>query len=325
MKPSILITREIFPETIAYLEQQQLQVTDNQAGPIFSATAMAAHLADKDGVLVAGVDQIDARIIAAATKLKVIANASVGYNHVDLAAATARGIMVTNTPGVLTDTTADTTWALILAASRRVTELEAWLRAGKWDAFHFTRMLGRDVHHATLGVVGLGRIGQAVAKRARGFDMKVLYTDTAPVKPEVERECNASFVGMEELLRSADIVTLHMPYTAENHHMIGARQLAMMKPTAVLINAARGGIVDEVALIDALRHNRLFAAGLDVFENEPHFHKELLERNNVVLLPHVGSATEATRRAMAQLAAQNLVAALTGATPANLVNPEVKR
>lgn len=324
MKPSILITREIFAETIEHL-RQHFEVVDNQGGPLFSATAMAAQLADKQGVLVVGSDKIDAAMIAGSPQLKAIANASVGYNNVDVGAATARRIMVTNTPGVLTDTTADTTWALILAAARRVTELEAWLRAGKWDAFHFTRMLGRDVHHATLGVLGMGRIGQAVAKRARGFEMKVLYSDTVPIKPEIERECNASFVSKEQLLREADFISLHMPYTPENHHMIGAKELASMKPTAVLINAARGGIVDEIALADALRYKRLYAAGLDVFENEPSVRKPLLELDNVVLLPHVGSATEATRRAMAQLAAHNLIAAMTGATPPNLVNPEVKR
>jgi glyoxylate/hydroxypyruvate/2-ketogluconate reductase len=319
MKAHILITRAIFPETIAFLKQHFV-VADNQDGRPFDEQTLAAKLADKEGVLLFSNDRLDAAVMARAPRLKASCNVAVGYNNVDLAAATERKIMVTNTPEVLTDSTADTTFALILAAARRVTELEAWLRAGNWDSVRFTEMLGRDVHHATLGIIGMGRIGRAVAKRARGFDMRVLYSDTVRLSPHLEQECDARYVSKEELLGQSDFVTLHVFYAPETHHMIGSKELALMKPTAVLINAARGGVVDELALVDALKNGRLYAAGLDVFENEPAVRPELLALKNVVLLPHIGSQTETTRRAMAQLAADNLVAALQGREPPNWLN-----
>lgn len=320
MTHRILITRKIFPETIAFLKQH-FEVEDNQSGQPFDQHTLAAKLADKDGVLLFSNDPLGDAVMAKAPKLKAICNVAVGYNNVDIKAASARKIMVTNTPEVLTDSTADTTFALILSAARRVTELEAWLRAGHWDSVRFTEMLGRDVHHATLGIIGMGRIGRAVAKRARGFDMQVLYADTVRLSPELEQESNATYVSQEELLRRSDFVTLHVFYAPETHHMIGAKELALMKPTAVLVNAARGGVVDELALVDALKNGRLYAAGLDVFENEPAVRPELLALKNVVLLPHIGSQTETTRRAMAKLAADNLVAALSGRKPPTWLNP----
>ncbi len=319
MKPKILITRELFPQTLATLAQH-FDVSGNQDDVPFTAQQMMQHLADKAGVLVVGGDRIDAAAIAAAPQLKVIANCAVGYNNVDVAAASARRILVTNTPGVLDETTADLTWALMFAAARGVTERERFVRSGKWESIRFIRNLGLDVHGATLGIIGMGRIGQAVARRAAGFNMRVIYSNRARLGSDIERACNASYVEKAELLRQADFVTLHMPYSAENHHLIGAKEIALMQPSAVLINAARGGIVDELALIDALKNKRIAAAGIDVFENEPKVRPEFFALDNVVLLPHIGSATTGTRRKMADLAAQNLIAGLTTGTAPNLVN-----
>jgi gluconate 2-dehydrogenase len=233
--------------------------------------------------------------------------------------------MATNTPGVLDDSTADLAWALMLGAARRLTELERRVRAGEWTGWRLKQWLGVDVHHATLGIFGLGRIGQAIARRAAGFEMKVLYHNRQRVAPEIERRCNARYASKEELLRQSDFVVLQVPYSPETHHMIGARELSLMKPTAILINSTRGGVVDDGALIAALRSGVIRAAGLDVFENEPRLNPGFLQLDNVVLMPHIGSSTEATRRAMAMTAARNLVAALAGAAPPNLLNPEAKK
>jgi gluconate 2-dehydrogenase len=253
-----------------------------------------------------------------------VANIAVGYNNIDLAACTARGIMATNTPGVLDDSTADLAWALMLAAARRVTELERRVRAGEWKGWKLKQWLGVDVHHATLGILGMGRIGQAIARRAAGFEMKVIYHNRKRVAPDIEKRCNATFVTKDGLLRGADFVVLQMPYSHETHHMIGAAELKLMKPTAILINSTRGGVVDEVDLIDALKEGVIRAAGLDVFEGEPGVNPGFFGLDNVVLMPHIGSSTEATRQAMAMTAARNLVAALTGGTPPNLLNSEAR-
>jgi len=228
--------------------------------------------------------------------------------------------MVTNTPGVLDETTADLVWTLLLAAARRLTEVEAYLRNGEWTGWYLKQLLGTDVHHATLGIIGMGRIGQAIARRARGFDMQVLYHNRKRLDPAVEAALDARYAGMDELLASADFVVLQVPYSPATHHLIGAEQLAKMKPTAILINAARGGVVDDAALIDALSRGTIHAAGLDVFENEPNLNAGFLALKNVVLAPHIGSSTHATRLAMAMTAARNLAAALSGRTPPNLVN-----
>jgi lactate dehydrogenase-like 2-hydroxyacid dehydrogenase len=255
----------------------------------------------------------------------VVANVAVGYNNIDVAACTSRGIMATNTPGVLDDSTADLAWTLMLGAARRVTEVERYIRQGDWKGWRLKQWLGTDVHHATLGIVGMGRIGQAIAKRGKGFDMRVLYHNRKRAAESIEREVNATFVTLDELLRQSDFVVLQVPYSPETHHMIAEPELAKMKPTAVLINSTRGGVVDDAALIEALKKGTIRAAGLDVFENEPRLNPAFLELDNVVLTPHIGSSTEATRRAMAMTAAKNAVAALAGGVPPNLVNPEATK
>ena len=319
MKPKILVTREVFPETLAYL-REHLEVEDNQSDNMLSAAELVARLAGKVGVMSSGSDKIDAELLAQVPHLKAVCNIGVGYNNVDVNAASQHKMMVTNTPGVLDETVADTAFAYVLATARRMTESEQFLRNGQWTKNTLTLMLGRDVHHATLGIVGMGRIGQAVARRARGFDMNVIYYNRNRVSADIEKACSATYVSKQELMQQADFIVLLVPYTPENHHLIGAAEIALMKSDAVLINIARGGIVDEVALIEALKQRKIFGAGVDVFENEPNFRKEFLELSNVVLLPHLGSASENTRRAMANLAAKNLVAALTTGNPPNQVN-----
>jgi lactate dehydrogenase-like 2-hydroxyacid dehydrogenase len=257
--------------------------------------------------------------------LKVVANIAVGYNNIDLAACSARGIMATNTPGVLDDSTADLAWTLVLSAARRATELERRVRAGEWTGWKLKQWMGVDVHHATLGIYGMGRIGQAIARRAAGFDMKVIYHNRKRLAVEKETPLNARYVSKDELLAQSDFLVLQMPYSPETHHVIGAAELKLMKPTAVLVNSTRGGVVDDAALIAALKGGVIRAAGLDVFEGEPALNPAFLTLDNVVLLPHVGSSTEATRQAMAMTAAKNAVAALKGEVPPNLVNPEVRR
>jgi gluconate 2-dehydrogenase len=325
MRPKILIARSVFPDVIARLAER-FDVESNQEDHIHSAAELAQKIADKDAVYITGSERMSAELIAAAPRLKAICNMAVGYNNIDVDAATAAGVMVTNTPDVLNETTADMAWVLLMAAARRITESEHWLRAGHWKKWSYDGMLGVDVHGATLGIIGMGRIGQAIARRSTGFDMQVLYHNRSRLTPEQEAHANgARYVGKEELLRQSDHVVLVLPYSAQSHHTIGAPELALMKPTATLVNIARGGIVDDVALIAALRAHRIGAAGLDVFENEPALHPDFLALSNVVLTPHIGSATAATRRAMAECAAANLVAALAGETPPNLLNPGVDR
>jgi len=324
MKPRILVTREVFDETLAYLAQH-CEVESNQEDRAFDPETLARKLTDRDGVTCALTDRIDAKLLERCPKLKAVANIAVGYNNIDLSACTARGVMATNTPGVLDDSTADLAWALMLGAARRLTELERRVRAGEWTGWRLKQWLGVDVHHATLGIFGLGRIGQAIARRAAGFEMKVLYHNRKRAAPEIERRCNAGYATKEELLRQSDFVVLQVPYSPETHHMIGARELSLMKPTAILVNSTRGGVVDDAALIAALRSGVVRAAGLDVYENEPRLNPEFMRLDNVVLMPHIGSSTEGTRRAMAMTAARNLVAALTGGRPPNVLNPEAKK
>jgi gluconate 2-dehydrogenase len=321
MKPKILVTREVFDETLAYLAQH-CELESNQPDVPLSPDALAQKLADRDGLMCALTDRVDAKLIERCPRLKAVANIAVGYNNIDLAACTARGVMASNTPGVLDDSTADLAWALMLGAARRVTELERRVRAGEWKGWRLKQWLGTDVHHATLGIFGMGRIGQAIARRAAGFEMKVIYCNRKRVSPDIEKRCNAVYTTKEDLLRQADFVVLQVPYSPETHHLIGARELKLMKPTAVLVNSTRGGVVDDAALIAALQAGTIRAAGLDVFENEPALNPGFMALDNVVLMPHIGSSTEATRRAMAMTAATNLVAALTGGTPPNLLNPD---
>jgi gluconate 2-dehydrogenase len=322
MKPKVLVTREVFDETLAFLAQH-CEVESNQPDAPFDPDTLARKLADKDGLVCALTDRVDAKVLAGAARLRVVANIAVGYNNIDVAACSARSIMATNTPGVLDDSTADLAWTLILAAARRATELERRVRAGEWTGWRLKQWMGVDVHHATLGVYGMGRIGQAIAKRAVGFDMKVIYHNRKRVDSGIEKKLNATYVSKEDLLRRSDFLVLQMPYSPETHHLIGAAELVLMKPTAVLVNSTRGGVVDDAALVAALKSGVIRAAGLDVFEGEPALNPAFLALDNVVLLPHVGSSTEATRQAMAMTAAKNAVAALKGETPPNLVNPEV--
>ncbi len=322
MHSRILVTRTLADELFGELCNHFLVDDSQQRDGPHSQEELRRRLADKDGVLLFA-DRIDAATLEAAPRLKAVCNITVGYNNVDVAACTERGILVTNAPGVLDDTTADMTWALLLAAARRIAESDRWLRAGNWQGMKFSDRFGRDVHHATLGILGMGRIGRAVARRAAGFDMRVIYHNRSRLDPDLERAANARYVSMQELLAESDFLSLHLPYTDANHHVIGAAQLAAMKRTAILVNASRGGLIDEDALAEALREDRIAGAGLDVFEGEPRVNAALLALDNVVLAPHMGSATRATRLAMARLGIENLKQALAGGVPPCLVNPEV--
>jgi lactate dehydrogenase-like 2-hydroxyacid dehydrogenase len=322
-KPRILVTREVFDETIAYLGAH-CEVDANQADVPLTGAEIAQRLIGAQALMCSLTDRVDAGLLTQCLELRVVANIAVGYNNIDVAACSAQGVMVTNTPGVLDDSTADLAWTLMLATARRLTEVESYIRGGEWTGWRLKQWLGVDVHHATLGIIGMGRIGQAIARRAAGFDMRVIYHNRKRLPADIEQRLNASYATQDELLAAADFVVLQMPYSKETHHLIGAAELAKMKPTAILINSTRGGVVDDAALVDALKAGTIRAAGLDVFENEPMLNPGFLELPNVVMSPHIGSSTEATRRAMAMTAAQNAVAALAGRTPPNLVNPNVK-
>lgn len=321
MQAKIAVTRKIFPDILELL-RQHFEVADNQGDSVLGPDALAELLRGKQGAVTQLVDRVDEALLNRCPELKAVCNVAVGYNNIDVAACTRRGIMITNTPGVLDDTTADLAFTLILATARRITEAEAWLRAGNWKAWAFDLFLGQEINHATLGIVGMGRIGQAVAKRALGFDMTIRYHNHTRLAPDIEAAVQATYLPLDDLLRESDFVLLQLPYNPQTHHLIGARELALMKPTAILVNVARGGVVDDAALIDALRAGRIAGAGLDVFENEPHFNPGFLDLKNVVLVPHIGSATLATRRNMVMTAARNLIAALTNGEPPNLVNRE---
>ena len=322
-RPHVLVSRAIFPEIIDRLAQH-FDVEANQADELWPRDEFIRRLQGKQGVFTTGVERIDADVLKACPGLKICANMAVGYNNFDVPAMTAAGVLATNAPGVLTETTADMGFALLMAAARRVTESEHFLRAGKWDRWAYDMMIGQDVHGSTLGILGMGRIGQAVARRgALGFRMNVIYHNRSRLPEAEEATVKARYVGKEELLQTADHLVLVVPYSAESHHSIGAAELALMKPTATLVNIARGGIVDDVALAKALRERRLAAAGLDVFEGEPRVHPDLLACSNVVLTPHIGSATVPTRKAMANLAVDNLIGYLTGGKPVTPLNPEV--
>jgi lactate dehydrogenase-like 2-hydroxyacid dehydrogenase len=323
MKPKVLVTRAVFPEVIEKL-QAHFEVDYHDVDVPLPPEQLAARLADKAGALTLLSDRIDAAALSGAKQLKAVCNVAVGYNNFDLPAITQAGVMATNTPGVLNDTTADTAWALLLATARRLVSADKWVRAGQWTGWKFhDDWFGSDVHHATLGILGMGRIGQAVARRAAGFDMQVIYHNRSRLPAETELACNARWVEKDTLLRTADFLVLLLPYSPAAHHVIGAAELAQMKPSAHLINIARGGIVDDNALIEALQEKRIAGAGLDVFENEPALDPRFFSFDNVVLTPHIGSSTRATRLAMAMLAADNLIAALDGRQPPNLLNPEV--
>ncbi len=305
MKPKLLITRRIFDQSFAAL-QTHFEVIGNQSDDQLNTEQVIARAPNAQALFCVSSDTVDQAFLSAMPKLKMIASGSVGTNHIDLQACRARQIAVSNTPDVLTDATADMAWALLMATARRVTESEAWLRSGEWDRWAFEQFLGVPVSGATLGIVGMGRIGAAIAKRASGFDMDLLYHNRS--ESAAALALGAGLVDKQTLLMRSDFVMLVLPYSAQSHHFIDQNALAIMKSSAILINIARGGIVDDAALARALAARTIAGAGLDVFENEPRINPELLALKNVVLTPHIGSATGQTRLAMSQLAAKNLLA-----------------
>jgi glyoxylate reductase len=319
MRPKVLITRPI-PQSVIDHISKRCEVQVHPVDEPMSSAQLASAMRNVDGVMPAGV-RISKEIIDAAPRLRVVSNVAVGYDNIDVGACNRRRILVTNTPDVLNEATADLTFALILAVARRVVEGDRYVRAGNWKHWQWNYLWGTQMHGKTLGLYGFGRIAQATARRARGFSMRVLYHARHRVSADVEKEFAAEFVDRETLLRLSDFLSLHVPLTPETRHAIGATELALMKPSAFVINAARGPILDEVALVQALQAGRLAGAGLDVFENEPKVHPALLSLDNVTMMPHVGSATAETRLRMAMLASENLLAALRGERPKNLVNP----
>ena len=323
MKPKIFVTRRLPPAAMDLLDRN-FQMECNPHDRVLARDELLNSIQGKDGLLPLLTDPIDGEAMDACGKqLRIIANYAVGYNNIDLKAATARKIAVTNTPGVLTDTTADLAMALILAVARRLVEADQYARKGKYEGWAPLLLLGTDVHKKTLGLLGFGRIGYAVAKRARGFDMRVLYHDRVRATPEMEESVNAHYVDRETLLRESDFLSIHVPLLPETRRFMGSGEFSLMKPTAFVINTSRGEVVHEEALVEALKEKRIAGAGLDVFENEPEIHPGLTRMNNVVLLPHVGSGSLETRTKMGLMAAENLIAFFKGSRPPNCLNPEV--
>ncbi len=319
-RPRILITKRIFLEAIALLEPHA-ELDYNPTDDGFSGEELIARARGTDVILSQITDRLSRDVIAKLSDVHMIAQIAVGFDNIDVAAASEAGILVSNTPGVLTDTTADLAFALILAAARRIAEAHDFVHAGKWKRWTIDLMIGRDVHHRTLGILGMGRIGQAVARRGAGFSMRVLYTNRTRLAPEIERELNAEWVSLDRLLAESDFLSIHVPLSDATRHLIGEGELRKMKPEAILVNTARGPIVDEPALARALREKWITAAGLDVFEHEPQVHPDLLACENAVLAPHIGSASVATRTKMTVMASENALSALAGERPPNLVNP----
>jgi glyoxylate reductase len=320
MLPNVLLTHRLLPEAQAFLEARTSAETLPERA-LIPAEEIRSRLADKDGLLCFLTDPIDRSVIEAGRRLRVIANCAVGVNNIDVAYAVSRGILVTNTPGVLTDATADLAWALILATTRRIPQADRFTREGRFLGWRLDLFLGLELNGRTLGIIGLGRIGRAVARRAAPFGLKIVYFDRVRLSPGEEASLGAEFLPLDELLAVSDIVTIHASLSPESRGMLSAGRLAKMKPTAVLINTARGPLVDERALAAALAEGRLWGAGLDVYEREPEVEKGLLGLDNVVLLPHIASATLETRSKMAMMAARSLIQALEGRTPDNLVKP----
>lgn len=318
MLPSVLVTKRIYPEAVELLKPYaEVDYVDNDDG--LNSSALIERARGKHGIVSQLVDKFTPDVLGR-LDVKIIANVAVGFDNIDVPAATKRGILVTNTPGVLTDTTADFAFALLMAAARRVTEADQFVRSGKWNRWLIDLMVGRDVHHRTLGILGMGRIGQATARRGLGFSMRVLYHSSTRLTPEIERELNAEYATQERVLRESDFVSIHVPLNDATRHSIGEKELRMMKRDAILINTARGPIVDEAALAKALREHWIAGAGIDVFEREPELLPELLQSPNAVLAPHIGSASVETRKKMSMMAAENVVALLRGMRPPNLLN-----
>ncbi|RAL25730.1 2-hydroxyacid dehydrogenase [Thermoflavimicrobium daqui] len=322
MKKQVVLTRRLQDECMKELEKHfQLIVVSEDQVP--KREDLLAHLQGKEALVCTVTEMIDQELIEACPDLRIISNYGVGFNNIDVSATNRRGILVTNTPDVLTDATADMTWALILAVARRVVEGDSLVRQGQWNGWSPTFMLGGDVTGKTLGIIGMGRIGQAVAKRALGFQMKVLYYSRTRLPSHLEKELNVVYCELDQLLRQADFVSIHTPYSSLTHHLIGEKQLMEMKPTAYLINTARGAVVDELALIKALKEKQIAGAGLDVFEHEPYVPQSLCDMDQVVLAPHLGSATRDSRIKMGEIVVQNLIAYFQGKKPPCLVNQEI--
>ena len=322
MKPKIYVTR-MLPQAGLDLLAEEYDVEVNPNDRVATREELLAGIQGKDALLALLTDTIDARLMDAEPRLKVISNYAVGFNNIDVAAATERGIVVTNTPGVLTETTADLAFALLTACARRIVEADKFMRAGKYEGWGPMLFLGRDIHGKTLGLVGFGRIGRAMAQRGRGFGMKILYNDAVSASQELERAYNAEYRELPDLLRESDFVSLHVPLLESTHHLISDAQFELMKTTAIVINTSRGPVVDEKALVRALKAGLISGAGLDVFEWEPQFEPDLERLANVVMVPHIASASVETRTKMATMAAENACAVMRGEMPPNIVNPEV--
>jgi lactate dehydrogenase-like 2-hydroxyacid dehydrogenase len=321
MKTAVLVTKRVFPEAIEYLKAHvDVDYVDSEDG--LSPADLLERLKGKQAAVSQLNDKFDASVVEKLEGIQIIANVAVGFDNIDVPAATRRKILVTNTPDVLTDTTADFAFALLMAAARRVVEGHAFVHSGKWSTWRIDLLVGHDIHHRTLGIFGMGRIGQAMARRGAGFSMRLLYHDVRRATPEVEAALGLQFVSVEQLLRESDFVSIHVPLMRETRQLIGPEQLKTMKPTAILVNTARGPVVNEAALAEALQNRTIAGAGLDVFEREPEVHPLLLKLDNVVLAPHIASASIDTRRKMSLMAAENAVAALEGRRPANLLNPD---
>jgi glyoxylate reductase len=322
VRPKVLVTRKIF-DSVLNLLSRHFDVDSNQRGLPLDPTQLVKRLQGKSGAVTLLSSEFSDRVLTQCPDLKIICNVAVGYDNIDVKAATRHGIMVTNTPGVLEDTTADFAWCLLMATARLLVEADKFLRGGKWKGWALMDFLGYDIYRKTLGIVGFGRIGKGVAKRARGFDMRVIYTDVQRADETTERDFGVMYVDKRTLLRESDFVSLHVPLLPETTHYISDGELALMKKTGILINASRGPIVDEKALVKALREGKIAGAGLDVYEKEPKCERALLGMKNVVLTPHIASSSIETRQKMALMAAQNCIAGLTGQRPPNLLNPEV--
>jgi len=320
-KPKVFVTRRL-PKLALELLGKETDFELNPEDRVLRKGEIIAGVKEKDALLCLLTDKVDAEVMDASGRLKVISNCAAGFDNIDVNAATKKGIVVTNTPGVLTETTADLTWALLMAVARRIVKSDEYVRTGKWDSWAPMLFLGEDVHGKTLGIIGLGRIGSAVARRAKGFDMKVLYHDVQR-EERLEKELGIKYVSLDELLRESDFITCHVPLLPSTHHLIGERELKLMKRSAYLINTSRGPVVDELALVKSLEEGQIAGAALDVFENEPRVPRELIKMDNVVLTPHIGSASVETRTKMAMMAVENLLSVLKGKVPPNLVNPEI--
>jgi len=318
----VYVTRPVFDEAIDRL-RREFEVELNTEDRILPKQELIAHLGDKDGALTLLTDAIDLELLQSTPRLKVVANFAVGFNNVAVDSATQLGVVVTNTPGVLTETTADFAWTLLMAAARRVVEADKFARAGKFKAWGPRMFLGYDIYGKTLGLVGLGRIGQAVARRAAGFNMRVVFHDPESIPDRIIKELGVTRLPFDELLRVSDFISLHVPLFPETHRLLNDHTFALMKPTCIVINTSRGPVVDEKALVSAVRDGKIAGAGLDVFEREPEIEPELFAMENVILAPHIASASHETRLRMCMMAADNLIAALKGERPPNLVNPEV--